>query len=213
MVNTGMNIEKFPIKLLNCAALEFIWGPMNAIFFLIIVCMVHQNQSTLSKNAEHQFYFKIAHLEARKLFVLHLDPYVCLLHFLGDTTWRAHRALSHLQPVQRAVTHGKHLCDYWVVSQTGHSVHGTPLSVQSTTDKLSAQTWALGGCVLHSEVGRSLHWQHLLPRGAFKLQLKFKMLENSFPQWAWQLPNSSGFFLMRSVVILTTASKLHNEEC
>lgn len=26
--------------------------------------------------------------------------------------------------VQCAVTHGKRLCDYWVVSQTGHSVHG-----------------------------------------------------------------------------------------
>ena len=169
---------------------------------------VIQSQSTLFKNAQHQFYFKIAHEEARQLHVSHLDPcVVCIFFIFWVIKWEVH--IKHSATLSVPLPQGKHLYDY---------LNCEPNWSQCSWN--TAFTWKHNWQAQHSDLGTwqtlSLQWSEKVTSGKTtdsircqgqpsSFQLKCEMPENSFPQWAGQLPNTSRFFLTRSVVILTIA--------
>lgn len=78
----------------------------------------------------------------------------------------------------------------WLVSQNNHNVHfylkeqptNSVFRLGYLADDFSTMKW--------ESHFREKQQQYLLPRVAFMLQLKLKILENLLPQWAWQLPNT-----------------------
>ena len=79
----------------------------------------------------------------------------------------------------------------WAASHTGHSVHRTPLSAESTIDKLSAQTWALGRHFLYSEVRRSLQGKQLT---AFVAKASLQAFDWNLKCWKTRFPSEPDNF-------------------